>query len=257
LNSKSVPVAADGAFSTNVTLKSGSNVLLFEVTDPVGNTETLSIEVEYKPQFTDVESFLWVYTLILIVIMVAIIVVIVVIGKRKKAKAAREIAAMQAAPTAPVAQPAPAYAQPAQSYPEARPTYPTAQAQPVAYGSLPPPPPAAYYQPSQQAAPLPPPPPPQPSYEQQSYQQTNLPPPPPPPPLAQATVVSTGREDAKNLLDSVRIKLQDMPDDGIRSVKAKNNLRLAESFFNKGSYDKATIYAEKALKIAEEGVSGR
>jgi hypothetical protein len=244
LNGNTVVVGTDGAFVANTSLKKGSNVLLFEVTDPVGNMATISKEVIYNPPVTDVENFLWLWILLVIVIVVVVLVVIVVARKSSRAKAVSQAMA----PPAPV-QPAPvALAAPAYSGYDQPQQYQQAYAAP-APAALPPPPPPRYYQAAAQPQALPPPPPP-------SYYQPPAayppPPPPPPPPLAQATVVSTGSRDAKSMIDGVRTTLSEMPD-GIRTVKARNNLRLAEAFYNKGSYDKAVAYAEKALRVLEDG----
>ena len=135
--------------------------------------------------------------------------------------------------------------------------------QPHEHGAtpLPPPPPSDYYQePSYGAAEqhhepgfsaeaqldsagLPPPPPPQVSRPL---------PPPPPPPVASAEAVSVDRDEAKQVIDTARLELEEYGDSGIRFTKAKNNLRIAESFFKKGKFQKSMMYAEKAMRIIRE-----
>ena len=263
LDGKTVPVGKDGRFSINVTLKKGSNVMLFEVTDLAGNTATLSKEVVYNPPVTDVENFLWLWVLLLVIIVVVLVVAVVVVRRRSKARAAQPAIPpqaptqqVQAAPTVSTAY--------GQMPPPPPPTYYQGTAQPVqpspaytyqppaATSNLPPPPPPSYYQATAQ----PQPPYPQPPLWTSPVAQPYLPPPPPPPPVAQATIVSTGREDAQRMIEGARAKLEEMADDSLRTIKARNNIRLAEAFYNKGSYDKAMAYAEKALRVLEDGVSG-
>jgi hypothetical protein len=276
INGREVVVGDNGHFSENITMTKGENAILIEVEDPVGNTATEDRTVVFKPPVTDVESYWWLWILI-VVIIIAVVAVVVVRVKKKKRVEPETVAPPTAAPaeTYPAAQPAAAQGYPEQPY-----------AQTTGYGayeSPPPPPPVAtpvatpVQPPDHGARPLPPPPPsdyyqePSPGEADQYHEPgfsaeaqlepAGLPPPPPPqvsrplpppPPVASAEPVSVDRDEAKQIIDAARLELEEYGEGGIRFTKAKNNIRIAESFFKKGKFQKSMMYAEKAMRIIRE-----
>jgi hypothetical protein len=85
VNGVAAQVQADGNFSIPLTLVAGKNTLVVTVTDPVGNTKTMTTEVIYKkPEAAKAEgmSALDLLLIVLVVVLAVVIVVLLMRGRR-------------------------------------------------------------------------------------------------------------------------------------------------------------------------------
>jgi len=176
------------------------------------------ITVGKKPLINQGNSWMW--SIILLIVVLAVIVTVIVIAKRRRRPDTDE--------PEPVAQEAPPPVQPAPAYPQSAPTYP--QQTP------------AYTQPA--PAPVQPTLPPPPPLSPPPVQPVRALPPPPPPQTQQPTVDE--EVHASDMVDKTEEMIRQHEAKGGDGLKARNTLRIAKNFHDKGKYSKAIYYCQRA-----------